>query len=174
MKVQFKKLHENAKVPVRGSQLAGGWDVTCTRIEEKDDTVICYLGFAVAIPEGYKLTIVPRSNLTKHKWILNNSPVLVDSDYRGEIQLRFKPIPTGFEFLHLAEENCFEPFYKSHLTINHLESSVCFDNDPFPYEVGDRIAQCYLEEVIPIEFEEVNELDETLRGEGGFGSTGMK
>ena len=39
------------------------------------------------------------------------------------------------------------------------------------YKVGDRIGQVYLEEVIPIEFEEVKKLSETKRGTGGFGST---
>ena len=37
---------------------------------------------------------------------------------------------------------------------------------------GDRIAQMVLSPVIKIEFEEVNDLPETIRGEGGFGSTG--
>lgn len=38
---------------------------------------------------------------------------------------------------------------------------------------GDRIAQMVLLPYIPMLFEEVNELDETERGEGGFGSTGQ-
>lgn len=44
--------------------------------------------------------------------------------------------------------------------------------ESFPYSVGDRIGQIYLEKIIPIQFEEVDELTETLRGPGGFGSTG--
>jgi dUTP pyrophosphatase len=40
------------------------------------------------------------------------------------------------------------------------------------YEVGDRIAQIMIIPYPPIEFEEVNELNNTERGEGGFGSTG--
>ena len=37
---------------------------------------------------------------------------------------------------------------------------------------GDRIAQMILTPVIKMELEETNNLPETLRGEGGFGSTG--
>jgi deoxyuridine 5''-triphosphate nucleotidohydrolase (dut) len=37
---------------------------------------------------------------------------------------------------------------------------------------GDRIAQAYLEKDIPFEWEEVDTLDTTDRGDGGFGSTG--
>jgi dUTP pyrophosphatase len=39
-------------------------------------------------------------------------------------------------------------------------------------EAGERIAQLIVMPFIPIEFEEVDELDETERGAGGFGSTG--
>ena len=40
------------------------------------------------------------------------------------------------------------------------------------YEIGDRGAQIIIIPYPPIEFEEVNELSNTERGEGGFGSTG--
>lgn len=40
------------------------------------------------------------------------------------------------------------------------------------YEVGDRICQMEIETITPIEFEVVEELSETERGAGGFGSTG--
>lgn len=39
-------------------------------------------------------------------------------------------------------------------------------------EAGERIAQLIVMPFIPVEFEEVDELDETERGAGGFGSTG--
>lgn len=39
-------------------------------------------------------------------------------------------------------------------------------------EAGERIAQLIVMPFIPVEFEEVDELDETARGAGGFGSTG--
>lgn len=46
----------------------------------------------------------------------------------------------------------------------------CFDNDP--YNVGDRAAQLIIMPYPQIEFEEVDELSETERGSGGYGSTG--
>lgn len=42
------------------------------------------------------------------------------------------------------------------------------------YEVGDRIGQMKVGFTVPIEFTEVEEFEETSRGEGGFGSTGKK
>jgi len=44
--------------------------------------------------------------------------------------------------------------------------------DSIAYKVGDRICQIMIIPHPPIEFEEVNELNNTERGEGGFGSTG--
>lgn len=40
------------------------------------------------------------------------------------------------------------------------------------YNVGDRIGQIIILPIPEVNFEEVQELDESLRGEGGFGSTG--
>lgn len=42
------------------------------------------------------------------------------------------------------------------------------------YEVGDRIGQIKIGVTFPIEFIEVEELDKTARGDGGYGSTGRK
>ncbi|CAH1164186.1 unnamed protein product [Phaedon cochleariae] len=47
------------------------------------------------------------------------------------------------------------------------------DND-FEVKSGDRIAQLICEKIYYPELEEVEELTETVRGEGGFGSTGNK
>ena len=45
-------------------------------------------------------------------------------------------------------------------------------NDDFIINNGDRIAQMILTPVEKMELEETKDLPETLRGEGGFGSTG--
>jgi len=45
--------------------------------------------------------------------------------------------------------------------------------DPFAIQRGDRVAQLVVAPVQPARFAEVAELDETARGEGGFGSTGV-
>ena len=45
-------------------------------------------------------------------------------------------------------------------------------NENFIINNNDRIAQMVLTPIIKIELEETNELPESIRGEGGFGSTG--
>ncbi len=52
------------------------------------------------------------------------------------------------------------------LLINH-------GKDPVTFRRGDRIAQLAIVPVPPVEFVEVDELDETIRGDDGFGSTGV-
>ena len=44
--------------------------------------------------------------------------------------------------------------------------------EPFPVRRGERIAQLVPAAVTQAQWDEVDELDETVRGEGGFGSTG--
>jgi dUTP pyrophosphatase len=150
MKLKIKKLHPNAVIPKQTTELAGGWDVTCTEIvQESPDFIICKLGFALQPLAGYRVILVPRSSFTKTRWVMQNSPGTGDADYLGEYQYRLRALPIRNNVLGTA-----------------------FEYPEVPFKVGDRIGQIYLEEVIPIEFEEVEELTETERGNNGFGSTG--
>jgi dUTP pyrophosphatase len=152
VKIKFKKFNKNAQFPKKATEFAGGWDVTVTEIiKEANDFVICKLGFGLQPPINYKVTLVPRSSLTKTKWILQNSPGLGDPDYLGEYQYRFRAIPDQID-------------------VRDWSSDLIYED--FPFKLGDRIGQIYLEEIIPIEFEEVEELSTTERGVQGFGSSG--
>ena len=51
---------------------------------------------------------------------------------------------------------------------------VNLSNDPFVINPGERIAQMVVARYEKVEWDEVEILDETERGEGGFGSTGRK
>jgi dUTP pyrophosphatase len=158
IKIKFKKFHKNAQFPKKITEFAGGWDVVVTElIKEFDDFIICKLGFGLQPPPNYKVTLVPRSSLTKTKWLLQNYPGLGDPDYLGEYQLRFRAIP--FDIKKEGGDYGSSVYWK-------------LEYPNFPYKEGDRIGQIYLEEIIPIEFEEVEELSTTERGEGGYGSTG--
>lgn len=52
--------------------------------------------------------------------------------------------------------------------------AVNLGEDPFVIHHGDRIAQMVIAPVHQLEISEANELSETIRGDGGFGSTGVK
>lgn len=49
-----------------------------------------------------------------------------------------------------------------------------FGKEPFVIHTGDRIAQLVIAQYESITWKEVDSLDETARGDGGFGSTGVK
>ncbi len=51
---------------------------------------------------------------------------------------------------------------------------VNLSNEPFTIENGERIAQMVIAKHERAEWEQVETLSETIRGEGGFGSTGVK
>lgn len=156
MKVKFKKLHPDAVIPTQSHSESGGWDVYCTGVDQiEKDFVICKLGFSLEVPIGWKVTLVPRSSLTSTHWLLQNSPGLGDSNYRGEYQYRFRALPIN---------------WRSGLA-GYSEDRLIYPE--FPYKVGDRIGQIYLEEVVSIEFEEVAELADSDRGVNGYGSTGV-
>jgi dUTP pyrophosphatase len=141
LQVKFKKISDNTIVPSRGSLDAACYDVYAHSITSDNGKVVVGLGFKTEIPVGYKAVLIPRSNLTKHHWVMNNSVGIIDSDYRGEWMCIFTSTKEGQDF---------------------------------PYAVGDRVAQFYLDEVYNIAFLEVKTLSETTRGDGGFGSTGLK
>lgn len=147
MQVKFKKLHPNATIPVKATLGAGAMDVTATEIIQEDGYVCCKVGFATEIPVGYRVICAARSSITKTGWILANGIGIVDSDYRGEWEFRFSPLPD-------------KVFYGNSL-----------GNKPFPYKVGDRVGQIFLEKVTDMEFVVVDELEQSGRT-GGFGSTG--
>ena len=145
MKIKFKTKDEHSKLPIKGSLHAAASDAYAHTITTREDgKIVVGLGFSTEIPVGFKGIIVPRSNLTKFNWVLNNSFGVIDADYRGEWMAIFTPIING--------------------------GSI----PEFPYGVGDRIAQIYFEEVLPVSFDVVPELEQSERGEGGFGSTGIK
>lgn len=45
---------------------------------------------------------------------------------------------------------------------------------PYTFKKGDKIAQMLIQKVDRVEFDEVMELDQTSRGQGSFGSTGLQ
>lgn len=91
LKVRIKKLDENAVIPKYSKLGDAGLDLTAVSIDNTNNEYISYdTGIAVEIPEGYVGLVVPRSSISKYDLILANSIGIIDSNYRGSIQLRFK------------------------------------------------------------------------------------
>ena len=153
MRVQIKKLNPLAQIPSYAKEGDAGMDLIATSIISDTPTQITYgLGIALEIPNGFVGLVFPRSSIRKTGLQLSNSVGVIDSGYRGELQATFNKLFGG------------EAMY------DEMKVKEIQPNDF--YKVGDRVAQIMIIPHPPIEFEEANELSDTERGEGGFGSTG--
>jgi dUTP pyrophosphatase len=153
MKVRIKKINPLAEIPTYAKDGDAGMDVIATSIISDTPTQITYgLGIALEIPNGFVGLVFPRSSIRKTGLQLSNSVGVIDSGYRGELQATFNKLFGG------------EAMY------DEMKVKEIQPNDF--YKVGDRVAQIMIIPYPPIEFEEANELSDTERGDGGFGSTG--
>ena len=141
--VKVKKLRENAKLPVYGTEFSAGADL-CACLDapvtlQPGETKLISIGISMEIPVGYAGLVYARSGLaSKRNLAPANKVGVIDCDYRGEF---------------------FVPLH------NHGAT-------PQTVEPGERIAQMILTPYLTASFVEAEELSDTIRGEGGFGSTG--
>ncbi len=144
MEVKFKKLSDKAVVPTKAHSSDAGFDLTATRVTSEVNecgqfVLVYHTDLAMEIPDGYVGLVFPRSSISKKSLYQTNSVGVIDSNYRGEIMVKYKNT-TG-------------------------------DSIPAVYNLGDKIAQLIIMPYPTIEFVEAEELSESDRGEGGFGST---
>ena len=146
MRIKVKKLRENAVVPKKGTVQAAGYDLYAC-IDENvgiwpHETKFIGTGISVAIPEGYFGAIFARSGLACKNGLRPANCV-------GVIDADYR---------------------------GEVKVALHNDNDSFVekrvIQPGDRIAQLVILPCPKVELCEVEELDETERAGGGFGSTG--
>ena len=148
-----------AVIPTYAKPGDAGMDLIATSINTDNDDYIEYgTGLAIEIPNGYVGLVFPRSSNSKKDLLLCNSVGVIDSGYRGEIKLRYKRIINPSSEKFYMRDNLFSS-PSIYLTIDH-------------YEVGDKVGQIMILPIPFVEFTEVDELSQTERGNGGFGSTG--
>ena len=142
MKVRIKKLNENAVIPSYAKDGDAGMDLIATEIINETSNQITY-------GTGLSLEIP-----------------------EGFVGLIFPR--SSVRKYDLALSNCvgvIDSGYRGELqaTFNKINHHKIRVDD---YKVGDRIAQIMIIPHPDIQFEEADELSDTERGEGGFGSTG--
>jgi dUTP pyrophosphatase len=94
VEVKLKKLVEHAEVPKYSRSGDAGLDlvaIDCYHNSEYD-YVEYGTGLAIQIPTGYVGLLFPRSSISKTPHLLCNSVGVIDSNYTGEIKLRFKKL----------------------------------------------------------------------------------
>ena len=143
MVVKFKRLVDNAIMPIRGTVGSAGIDLTAIQITTETNEVgevilVYHTGLSVEIPEGYCGLLFMRSSVSKKAISMCNAVGVIDSDYRGEITGKFR-------------------------TTTNVVPSV--------YQNGERFAQLVIVPLLNYTIEEAETLGTTERGEGSYGST---
>ena len=145
MRVKVKRLSDTATLPVRGSEQAAGYDL-CADIPER---LVIAPGETVRVPTGLSFAI--------------------PEGYFGGIFAR-----SGLSTKRgLRPANCtgvVDSDYRGPVMVALYNDSA----QAQAIESGERIAQMILLPYLAAEFDAVDELDETERGSGGFGSTGSR
>lgn len=143
MKLRIKKLKDTAKLPVYGSEFSAGADLYAAEEEN--------------------VTINPHETKLIHTGFAMEIPV----GYVGLIYAR-----SGLASKrHLAPANkvgVVDADYRGEVMValhNH-------SNEPQTIDKNERIAQLVIAPFLHVEYEEADELEDTKRGQGGFGSTG--
>lgn len=168
MKVKIKKLHQDGVIPSYAKPGDAGMDLTAvSKIYDRDGNVSYGTGLAFEIPEGYVGLLFPRSSNSKKDLALCNSIGVIDSGYRGEVFFKFKPTP----FYTADDDHAHDTDYFGEIVLPQNKDEH-YDGIS-EYNIGDRVGQIIIMPYPQIEFEEVNELSSSDRGEGGFGSTGV-
>ena len=93
LEIKFKKLVETAKMPTKAHPTDAGADLTAVS-REWNKEYGCWVygtGIATEIPEGYVGLLFPRSSIRKYTLAQCNCIGVIDSHYRGEIMLSYKP-----------------------------------------------------------------------------------
>lgn len=146
-KVKVWREDETVKLPTYAKSGDACMDIYVHSVELKPDgRVVYHTGLHFAIPEDYEMEIRPRSSMTKSISLMQNAPGTLDEGYRGELMI-------------------------VHRVIDNPKSPASY------YNVGERCAQILVRRRERIIWEEVKTLDElgdTDRGQGGFGSTNDK
>ena len=143
VRVLFTKLHPDAKAPTQGSLLAAGWDLRTV------ETCVINKGKSTKVPTGLA--------------------VAIPAGYEGQIRARSSLgargiiLPNGIGTI--------DADYRGQI---HVLMTWIGEGESTIIEAGERIAQMVISPVPKVKFEEVSEeqLGETERGDGGFGSTG--
>lgn len=178
--VKIRRLHPDAAIPQYATELAAGFDLVAVEdvIIAPGETELVPTGIAVEIPPGYEMQVRPRSGISrKTKLRISNSPGTVDGDYRGEVGVIVDNTTLPEYGIDIREGRTVRAKCGQAITLEGEYVPVDgHDHVAFPYIIrkGDRIAQGVIVPVMRANFEVVDELTETERGDGGFGSTGTK
>ena len=149
MNIGVKKIHENAVIPQFAHATDTGFDLFTVEntIIQANKKSIVRTGLIFDLPHGWGIQVRNKSGIT-----VKGVPNLLG--YNADITVYIGTIDSA---------------YRGELGImvkNETEETIVIPS-------GTKLAQGVLEKVYQCTFEEIEEVSETDRGNGGFGSTGV-
>ena len=172
IKVFLKKLDERAVIPTYAHYGDVGMDLTAIDVEydADKDMYIYHTGLAFASDFNIGQYLFLRSSNCKTECYLCNHVGVIDcAIYRGELQLRMK-LRDSIETMALVEmfKSGYGSYEEALIDMKNRAKNLEFA----PYKAGDRVAQMVFLQYPTVNIEVVDKLNETVRGDGGFGSSG--
>lgn len=147
MEIKVKKLTNDAILPTYATDGSACFDIYTSSSGDVFESETFETGLSFEIPNDHLMLVFSRSGHGfKNDVRLANCVGVIDSDYRGELKVK------------LTNDN---PNKYSRLNWMTVEK-------------GDRIAQGIVLPYERVQFNEVEELSESVRGKNGFGSTGIR
>lgn len=142
MKVKIKRLSPNAVIPRYARPGDAGLDLTAVEVENGSNGIVIY-----------------RTGLAFE----------IPEGYVGYV---FPRSSVSFKHLQMANSvGVIDSSYRGEVTVVFRNTADRYWKDGY-YRIGDRVAQLVIMPIPFVTFEEVDTLSQTLRGEGGYGSTG--
>jgi dUTP pyrophosphatase len=143
VKVKYKKIRDLAVVPSYQSKHAAGMDL----YSANDDPITIGSGEIAMIPLGFAMAL--------------------PDNYEAQVRPR-SGLSSKFGVTLPNSPGTIDADYRGEVSVPLINHG----REPFVIEPNMRIAQMIIAPVVQASFEVVEELDETPRGSGGFGSTG--
>jgi len=178
-------LKDKKFLPIRSTKSAAAFDLIADLEEPitigNRKTELISTGIKIKIPEGFAGLICPRSgNALKKDIIIPNSPGIIDPDYTGEVKVILKNIYKG---LHFDKQPIINPFdriaqllivptiFYTPILIDKVVR-VFLENPEARAGIWSEKLAKFIKEEYDITFNIVTTIENTDRGEKGFGSTG--
>ncbi|PPA87921.1 deoxyuridine 5'-triphosphate nucleotidohydrolase [Brevibacillus laterosporus] len=186
--VKIKRLHPDAVIPQYATTGSAGFDLVA--VEDVDispgETKKVPLGLAFEIPEGFMMLVCMRSGIAYNTELRQSNGIgIIDSDYRGEVAMMFDNIWKREPFFaydeegraivtdYRIEDECPSTEYLRTISGEQVRQWCDYPAGTYLIRKGDRVAQGLILPVMQAQFIVADELSETERGTGGFGSTGV-
>lgn len=169
-KVKIKLLDERAEVPSRAHNTDTGYDIKMIDVEKiEGDTIFFKTGVSLEPKPGYYFEVYPRSSISKLPLSLANSVGIIDNSYRGEILIpvRVHHSNVGFKTKRESYPNGLVEIWESRPQSMLSLARLILMKKP-------KMFQLVLRKKLNCDFQLEEELEQTERGDGGFGSTDDK